>query len=254
MKNALSDWQHLQSRIAGATFIDLFLDFDGTIAPIASTPSGVKLSEHARKILTSLRKTGTCRIGIISGRMLSEIMKMVDLRGLYYAGNHGFEIRGPKLNFTYKLTKDQQTSFESILTNLKKSLGSIAGVIIEDKLYTLSIHYRLVHCSKVKHVREVVEDCVKAHPNVKLSKGKMVLEVRPQVEWNKGDAVEVIRKNFEVRGLPIYIGDDITDEDAFRRLKDGITVRVGMNENSAAKYFVSSNEVNELLERIYQSL
>ncbi|MBI2126680.1 MAG: trehalose-phosphatase, partial [Thaumarchaeota archaeon] len=227
MKNILKDWTSAAQSIARASLIDLFLDFDGTIAPISSTPSAVRLPRHAHNLLRLLHNTGECRIGIISGRPLQELIQTVKLEGLYYAGNHGFEIVGPRFKFAYPLTKKQSKTLESITKQLRNSLEGFEGSLIEDKRYTLSVHYRLVSLQNKRQLASLVENCVRNYENIRLTNGKMVLEIRPDVDWNKGKAVDLIRKNFQSQGLSIYVGDDETDEDAFRMLADGITVRVG---------------------------
>ncbi|MCS4537844.1 MAG: trehalose-phosphatase [Thaumarchaeota archaeon] len=245
----------METSIAKAPFIELFLDFDGTIAPIESTPDRVLLPAGVRKILISLHKTGKCRVGIISGRALSDILQMVNLKGFYYAGNHGFEIAGPNLKFRYKLAKEQNESLQELFNELQESVGGISGVLIEDKRYSLSIHYRLVNPLEAAYVRKVVKESASNYPGLKLTKGKMVLELRPKVEWNKGDAVETIRESFSTKGLPIYVGDDKTDEDVFRKFSKGITVRVGRSEVSAARYYVNSHaQVYAMLGRILMIL
>ncbi|HEY4674160.1 MAG TPA: trehalose-phosphatase [Nitrososphaerales archaeon] len=255
MKNILQNWASVQNRISKATLIDLFLDFDGTIAPIESTPEKAFLPSAVRKILISLHKTGRCRVSIVSGRTLSDVGQMVNIEGLYYAGNHGFEIAGPNLKFKYRLAKEQKESLQELFNGLQKSLRGISGILIEDKKYSLSIHYRLVNSSEAAYIRKAVKELAGSYPSVKLTRGKMVLEVRPKVEWNKGDAVETVRQNFRKKGLPIYVGDDETDEDAFRKLSKGITVRVGRSKASVARYYINGNlQVYVLLERILMIL
>jgi len=252
MRNILQNWAFVQNSIAKAPLIELFLDFDGTITPIESTPDKVFLPADVRKILISLHETGKCRVSIISGRSLSDVLQMVNIEGLYYAGNHGFEIAGPHLKFEYKLTKEQKESLQKLLINLQESLGDISGVLIEDKRYSLSIHYRLVNPLKAEYVRKVVKELANNYPSVKLTEGKMVLELRHKAEWNKGDAVATIRESFRTKGLPIYVGDDKTDEDAFQRLSEGITIRVGRSKASVAKYYANNNmQVHAILNRIY---
>ena len=257
MKNILKDWTSAAQSIAKASLIDLFLDFDGTIVPISSTPSAVHLPRYTHNLLRLLRDTGKCRIGIISGRPLQELIQTVKLDGLYYAGNHGFEIAGPRFKFEYPFTKKQSKTLESITKQLSNSLKGVEGILIEDKRYTLSVHYRLVSLQNRIQVASLVENCVRNYENIRLTNGKMVLEIRPDVDWNKGKAVDLIRKNLPSQGLSIYVGDDETDEDAFRMLADGITVRVGRvsDGSSSAKYYLeSTDDVYVLLERILQNL
>lgn len=241
-------------------FIFLFLDYDGTLTPIVQSPDKAVIHRTTIEILRGFSKIPNCRVAIISGRALKDIKNKIGLEGIFYAGNHGLEIDGPKLKFKTPVSLGYMTTLKKIKNILKKKLSKIKGVIIEDKGFTLSIHYRLVDAKDVRLVKTIFHEAL-AHyivsNKIKIRPGKKVLEIRPPLEWDKGKIVLwlLARLKFALGKepcVPIYIGDDITDEDAFRALKNtGLTVFVGHPENSHAKYYLkNTQEVTEFLGHI----
>ena len=179
-------------------------------------------------------------MAIVSGRKLADLRKRVGIRQIYYAGNHGFEIKGPGKIIIHPKAQAAKPILRKIKNALKQALKNISGIIIEDKTYTLSVHYRMVKDSQMKRVKEIFAHTLQPYlkgKKVKITSGKKVFEIRPPVLWNKGQAVlwflkKIAKKN---KVTPVYIGDDTTDEDAFKALKKiGITLRVGKSKNSAA--------------------
>ena len=241
-------------------FIFLFLDYDGTLTPIVQSPDKAVISGKTREILMRLSKNPHCRVAIISGRALKDIKNKIGLEGIIYAGNHGLEIDGPKIKFKTPVSSGHMTILKKIKTILKKKLSKIRGAIIEDKGLTLSVHYRLVDTKDTWLVKTIYHETLVHYivsNKVKIRPGKKVLEIRPPLEWDKGKIVLwlLARRKFILNGepyVPIYIGDDITDEDVFRALKNtGLTVFVGDPENSHAKcYLRNTQEVTEFLEQI----
>jgi trehalose-phosphatase len=212
------------------------------------------------EILRGLSKIPHCKVAIISGRALKDIKNKIGLEGMIYAGNHGLEIDGPKIKFKTPVSSGYMTILKKIKAILKKKLSKIKGVIVEDKGLTLSVHYRLVDTKDVWLVKTIFHETL-AHyivsSKIKIRPGKKVLEIRPSLEWDKGKIVLwlLARLKFSLGKepyVPIYIGDDITDEDAFRALKNtGLTVFVGDPGNSHAKYYLkNTQEVAEFLEQI----
>lgn len=218
----------------------LFLDFDGTLAPIAPRPHLAKLTKARRELLEKLSKLPELTLAIVSGRKLDDLKQKVGLRGVYYAGNHGFEISGPKTKLVHPKVKEIKPLLKKIKIELKKQLKGIAGLIIEDKGPTLSIHYRCVKKAQVAKVKRVFNKVIEEFPKtkIKVTSGKKVFEIRPKVKWDKGEAVRWFLKKFQPakESCPIYIGDDTTDEDAFKVLSNkGVTIRVGKDKNSLAQ-------------------
>lgn len=224
----------------------VFLDYDGTLVPIAPTPAMARMPRETKKLLLALEKNKQCRVAIISGRPLKEIKKLVGIKGLIYAGNHGMEIEGDGMGLCVELPASYKKKLEQLKGKLLQSLSRTKGVLIEDKGSTLSLHYRLANRAGAMAAKKIIKQLASplvASGQVNLLCGKKVFELRPPINWDKGKAVEWILKNIrrnQWKGyaiLPLYIGDDTTDEDAFRALKGkGLTVFVGGPKKSQAAY------------------
>ncbi|PIY82433.1 MAG: trehalose-phosphatase [Candidatus Omnitrophica bacterium CG_4_10_14_0_2_um_filter_44_9] len=241
--------------------IFLFLDYDGTLVPIAPRPEEAILSQDVRSYLSHLAGLPNCKLAIVSGRALSDIKSMVGLEGIYYAGNHGLEISGPEVDLKSGDFQKQKDILNTVREALEKNLSGINGAFVEDKGWTLSFHYRMVESDDLERAKAIFEDAVKAprsHGQVKIVAGKKVLEVRPAVDWDKGNVIAWLldRVEFENKEAPIgpvYIGDDVTDEDAFRYLKGiGLTIGVGEERKTNVQYLLNDPaDVFEFLKRLF---
>ena len=262
MQPLFEAWKSFAADLKAATHILLLSDYDGTLTPIVSRPEEAVLSAEARKKLKSLAEKRSFSVGIVSGRPLSEIKAMVGISGIYYAGNHGFEIEGPGLRFVSPVATAAQTQIKKLVSQLSKRLSSIKGIIVEDKGLSLSVHYRLVKEDEVASAaaifQQITGPLVQAEKN-RVTSGKKVWEVRPPIDWHKGKAVETIREQIQaarrLEELPtIYLGDDTTDEDAFRAIHRpyGWSIFVGgENQSSAAEYCLNSTkDVETFLSRL----
>jgi len=223
----------------------IFLDFDGTLAPLAPTPRAARLPEATRVIVRRLARAPGCRVVVISGRALKDLRAQVNVPGIVYAGNHGLEIQGPGMRWQYPLPVAYRRLQGQVRRDLAARVRPIPGVLIEDKGLTFSIHYRLVRPRDQATVRRAVLSVVRqpmARGEIRLTSGKKVIEIRPAVAWHKGTAVRWLMD--KQRCIPgsrqayaVYIGDDRTDEDAFRAVGSaGLTIRVGRSRASAASY------------------
>ncbi len=260
MRPLFSAWPAVRERLRGASRIALFLDYDGTLTPIVSHPSKARLSAAGRRLLRSLSRRPEIWIALVSGRSLKEVRRMVGVKGLCYVGNHGLELAGPKIRHVNPMARKSRPVMKKIAASLRKELKRIPGTWVEDKGLTLSVHCRQVNPKKKPLARRLFLDIVRPYAGkkqIRLTAGKEVFEVRPPVRWTKGTVVSwlLARQPALSRGpvLPIYIGDDQTDEDAFQALgKRGITVRVGAgNPLSQAQYRVRSPaEVGRFLRRL----
>ncbi|MEW6592881.1 MAG: trehalose-phosphatase, partial [Candidatus Hadarchaeota archaeon] len=180
------------------------------------------------------------------------------LAGIYYVGNHGLEISGPKTRLVMSQAERMRPTIHRICRELKIRLRGIEGAIIEDKGVTASVHYRLVSQRKIEVLKGAFRGVVKHYVRlgmVKVTTGKKVFEIRPNVEWDKGRAVLWIINVVDPKKklIPLYFGDDQTDEDAFSALKDkGITVLLSKKrKKSHAKFFLRDvGEVKVFLERL----
>ncbi len=224
----------------------LFLDYDGTLTPIVKKPRLAVLPKARRDTLKAIARAPHILMAVISGRMLSDLKKKVSLRGIYYAGNHGFEIEGPKIKITHPKALKAKPLLRQIKAKLQKTFKDMKGIIIEDKILTLSLHYRLVSPGDFRKIKNIFPKIIKPYlktKKIRITYGKKVFEIRPNVPWDKGRAVLwfIQKLAHGKKVLPIYIGDDRTDEDAFRALKKkGITIRVGKSKKTHAQYYVKN--------------
>jgi len=257
MKYLFDSWGEAKKRLSCGT-IALFLDYDGTLSPIAATPEKAKLPRGMKVLLQRLSRMLSLRLAVISGRALRDVKKMVGIRDFVYAGNHGLEAKGPAVRFINPAARGARVYMRDIRNKLRGRLRHIPGALVEDKGLTLSIHFRLAAKKNIAKVRNIVT--IVTRPFTKRKKivvrgGKKVLEIRPRCAWGKGDIVAWLLKHYRASSAaPLYIGDDLTDEDAFRMLrakKTSVTVRVGRKKSSKAEYYLNgTDEVKTLLMRV----
>jgi trehalose 6-phosphate phosphatase len=209
----------------------LGLDFDGTLAPIVEQPDDATLPAATRPVLAALADRPDTSVALISGRGIEDLHARVALDRVFYAGNHGLEIDGPGVHRVHGDAAAALDRLASLLARLRTELGGTAGVIVEDKGLTASVHYRLVETEEdAARVRDVVHARCRDAAGLRANDGKKVVEIRPEVAWDKGRALGFLRDALaDGRPLPTaFIGDDRTDEDAFREIGDeGWSIIVG---------------------------
>lgn len=260
MKSFFDGLGALSGRIA-AQPVSLFLDFDGTLAPIADTPDQAILPGQVKDILLKLSKLPEVRLAIVSGRALADVRHKVGINGLIYVGNHGYEIRGGGMEFEGLISPAYKKTLTIIKGAIGEMLADFPGAFLEDKGMTISVHYRLTqedHHQIVGQLDKITKPFV-IEKEIFIAIGKKVYEVKPPIDWGKGNAVLWILKRQQsgqegAKWLPVYIGDDTTDENAFAAIGDkGITVCVGKKDNSNAKYYVdSTDDVFKFLKFLYE--
>ncbi len=237
----------IRARTAHARYL-LFLDFDGTLAPIVDFPEDAALPSKTREILTTLCGQEQVRLAVISGRSLVDLKQRTGLGNLMnnviYAGNHGLEIEGPGLHFGEPSAERSRPKLIEITARLSAQLLSIPGAQVEDKGLSASVHYRRVPDEFVAEVRRHAEAVIaSSNGRFVMKEGNKIYEIRPNVPWHKGAAVNWIGTALGMqRDLAVYIGDDTTDEDAFSALPDGVTIKVGPAAATSANYFVDNTE------------
>jgi trehalose-phosphatase len=255
MKSLWLDWPKLKRKVRSSKKKLLLLDFDGTLVPIAQHPQDVVLDQRTAKALNDLGRSRFFRIAIISGRSVKDLKKYFSLKNLIFIGNHGFEMKGNDFSkFTeLKKAKKIQRSIEFLVQKLKEKFRNIPGVWLEDKKYTLSLHFRNLSKTYLNLFQETLNNFKKMSSGLPVvwRRGKKVWEIRPKVSWGKGEAALYLSKRFP-KTLPIVIGDDETDEDIFRAVgRHSLTIRVGFTKKSRADYYLrSTREVAKFLEEI----
>ncbi len=255
MRHLFSDWQSILTRIQRAKICFLLLDYDGTLTPIVDTPQAALCPPEVKSLLGEIRDSPHFEVAIISGRALEDIREKVGIDGITYVGNHGLEFQNPVGECERRLSPQRQSEFNVIRGELESVLGNIPGILFEDKGVTFSVHYRNVSQELAKPIPDILNRAIeKWADHWYLRKGKMAFEVRPRAEFDKGKAAEIILKFVPERDLlPIAVGDDDSDEDVFRLVRNwGITVSVGNErKNTEAEYYLKDpTEVAELLQRL----
>jgi trehalose-phosphatase len=239
VKPLLSDeLTEVGERIARAPHLLLGLDYDGTITPIVDRPSAACLATPMRHLLESLDQNPRVTVAVVSGRERGDLQARVNVPNLIYAGNHGLEISGRGLLFVEPTAAAHSQALKELAVDVAAKLQAIPGTLVEYKGLTLAIHYRRVAEMDCEEVRRITHAILAntSHPFV-LTTGDKVYDIRPRTYWHKGTALRWIKEQLgTTETLVIYLGDDVTDEDAFAALPDDVTVKVGSGEETQARY------------------
>ncbi|MEX0968634.1 MAG: trehalose-phosphatase [Bacteroidia bacterium] len=254
LPSALENFDRLAGGI-GNEGVVLCLDYDGTLTPIVADYTKAIISDKMRE---QVRKAAAAfPVAIISGRDIFFIKEKVNLDGIFYAGSHGFEIEGPD-NFRHELKEAEALLpvLDDIENKLNQELKQFKGVKIERKKYALAVHYRNASEADVPAVNLIIDKVLSLNNKIEKGRGKKVIELKPRIKWNKGKAVEMIAKQLGAEMI-IYIGDDVTDEDAFRSITNGVGILAGTHDEpfTAADYSLRDvDEVQEFLKKLSENL
>lgn len=248
LPSALTD-PALVERLASRA-VAVFLDYDGVLTPIVEHPEDAVLDPATKQAL--LRLAACVPVAIVSGRDLVDVRGMVDVDGLVYAGSHGWDIEGLDAEVEAR-GEEYLESLRAAEHDLYERVAGVEGARVERKRYAIAVHFRQVADADVPGLERVVREIAAEHPDLRVTGGKRIFELRPDVEWNKGTAVTWL---FEQLGLdrgdvvPIYVGDDETDEDAFRALADhGVGVIVEPETPTSASHMLAdTQQAREFLE------
>ncbi|KAL5206983.1 hypothetical protein ABZP36_031418 [Zizania latifolia] len=259
--SALSKFEQIAGASKGKKIV-MFLDYDGTLSPIVADPDAAYMSDAMRAAVREVAKRFPT--AIVSGRCRDKVRNFVGLSELYYAGSHGMDIKGPSSNPESVLCQPA-SEFLPMIDEVYKALvektKSTPGAKVENNKFCLSVHFRCVDEKRWNALGEQVKAVIKEYPKLKLTQGRKVLEIRPSIKWDKGKALEFL---FESLGfanssdvLPVYIGDDRTDEDAFKVLRKrgqglGILVSKFPKETNASYSLQDPAEVMEFLLRLVE--
>lgn len=218
----------------------LFLDYDGTLTPIVDDPSRALLPEKTRQLIGRLSEQWT--VAIMTGRALDDVRKLVGLETLVYAGSHGFNMAGPEGSFHEKPGERFLPSLDRAEKELQAAVEDLEGVRLEHKPFALAVHYRQAGEGISTRLEERVDDVAGHYQDLVKTTGKKIFELRPKADWNKGQALLYLLKKLHIddsRTVPLYIGDDDTDEDAFRAIAHrGIGILVTDSDRLTAAHYV----------------
>lgn len=252
MKDADKHMSRILRRVGENEFL-LMLDFDGVLAPIVARPNMARIGKRTRSLLAACARRG--RVAVISGRALADVRTRVGLSDIWYAGNHGAEWQMGKACGREKLSRALGARLREACVAFAELSRRYRGAVVEDKGLTFSVHFRALKRGSAAWFRKDAERVAKKFARFLDIRegGEYIFNVRPRAGRTKGDAVRLARICAPAKAVPIYIGDDTTDEDAFRALKDGITIRVGKSASSAAEYFFKSRASVDKFLRITES-
>ncbi len=223
----LKDW------LAGGGSLLLMTDYDGTLTRIVSDPTDAELEPEVRAHLQVLAQSPRVRVAIISGRDLADVRRRVAVPEVIYAGCHGLEIEGPDFTFSHPEAEAQQELMRTIGETLSQRASSVEGMRVEPKRLAIAVHYRDVAAEEMRRVEiELARAIQRPGSRLKVFHGTKVIEILPQVGWNKGHCALWVRdrimRELDAPAVVFYMGDDWTDELTFEALAgQAITVRVG---------------------------
>ena len=260
MKHLLSSWEELEPSIQEQTVL-LFLEYDGTLVPRTGSSSHVKMSPTTKKILRTLLSLGGVKTAVVSSRPLAELKRRVGISGLIYVASHGLEIEEPTLRFIHPHAASAKKLMEKLRERLKKTMKAFPLVHVEDRTFSLSVHYGRLAQDKIDRARAVFFRTVRPYlgsSQIIVKEGRKAWEVRPAARWNKGTTIVwfygKVLAHSSGKVLPIYLGGDSVDEDAFYSIKPlGIGVKMieQAEEGSAASHFLRSpKEVLAFLKQV----
>lgn len=235
----------------------IFLDFDGTLSSIVNRPEDAVLFPGMKEVMEKCASRYT--VAVVSGRDTDNVRSRVGIEGIIYAGSHGFSIKGPN---DLLMEHEEASRILPLLAGIENKLRELfsngpAGIQIERKKYAITVHFRNADPSLTGKIKEMTDNVISEFSGIKKERGKMIIEIKPDVDWNKGMAVRWILEKLDLWNhdgvFPVYLGDDITDEDAFRMLHGrGLGIIVGSHDNPTAADFRLENvvEVKQFLEML----
>jgi trehalose 6-phosphate phosphatase len=244
----------------------VFFDFDGTLSEIVDDPDTARPAAGAAEALQKL--AAHCPVAVLSGRDLADVTERVGLPGIWYAGSHGFELTAPEgTHHQNDAAAATIPVLEQVAAQLRGQLGSIPGVVVEHKRFGVAVHYRNAARDRVGEVAAAVR-AAGQHHSLRVTTGREVIELRPDIDWDKGKTLRWVIDHLhhaDYQGgsaplLPIYLGDDITDEDAFDAVRnDGVPIVVRHNDDgdraTAALFALDSPaRVAEFTDRLARQL
>jgi len=238
----------LAHRLASSGRVFLFLDYDGTISPIPRRRIKLErpLSSDMRELLKRLSSLDRVVVSIVSGRSVDVLKRLVGLDSIYYVGVHGHVVEGPGMRFTHCIAESLSSVIRIAASEISKEATPL-GAVVEDKEISFTVHYRGVGKKGVEEIKKMLRSLEARYPGIVVRRGRSTFEVLPNSGWDKGRAVAYMISALSMArgsGLPVYFGDDYTDESAFKtvNLARGVSVRVGLRCRTNAQYYVNGVE------------
>jgi len=231
-------WPQVAPAIHSAQRLALFMDFDGTLVALRRRPSDVKpLDLPLRRVLRRLARHKSLGVYVISGRPLTDLRRLVPVADVHLLGLHGWEGRDvPPLAEERRLLRIARR-------RLDQSLSNTPQIRLEDKGLGLGVHYRGAPPRAVRRARTMVGEVLRTlGPQIHLLRGHKVWELLPRQISGKGSAVSALLSKLPEPTLAIFVGDDATDESAFKLFPRGLTIRVGENCRTKARFFLRNPE------------
>lgn len=254
--HALENLDAIWDRLKGKTPV-IFFDYDGTLTPIVSHPDLAVLDDQMKETLEKLKEKHM--IAIISGRDRPDVQSKINIEGIFYAGSHGFDIAGPNdQHLEIDEGKKKLPFMDAAEIELNERIPTIEGAWVERKRYSIAIHYRGVKPEQEAEVEKIVDSVHSGYKgDLRKATGKKIFELQPDIPWNKGKALNLLLKLFDLdrpEVCPVYLGDDVTDEDAFFAIEDnGLGIAVQDVDTPTYAHFTVKNVeqvrtfLNELL-------
>ncbi|KAL0461257.1 UNVERIFIED_CONTAM: putative trehalose-phosphate phosphatase J [Sesamum latifolium] len=255
--SALDMFEQITNASKGKQIV-MFLDYDGTLSPIVDDPDRAFMSESMRATVRKVARYFPT--AIVSGRCRDKVYSFVRLAELYYAGSHGMDIKGPSKGSKYKKPASEYLPMiDEVYKALLEVTKDTPGAKVENNKFCLSVHFRCVDEKKWSELAKQVGSVLEGYPNLRLTQGRKVLEIRPTIKWDKGKALEFLLESLGYANctdvFPVYIGDDRTDEDAFKVLRErgqgfGILVSKTPKDTNASYSLQEPSEVMTFLRRL----
>jgi trehalose 6-phosphate phosphatase len=251
----------LEATLRAADGALVLLDFDGTLAPIVEDPDAATPLSGVPDAVRTLRDGEGVVVGLVSGRALADLRERIGVEDMYAAGNHGLELHDPAADdspIVHESAREASETIRDLAADVERRLADVEGARVEDKRVTATVHYRAVADASVPDVKRAVREAVaEREADVRVTSGKAIREIRPDVDWDKGAAVEWVRDRTtpdDERWPVVYAGDDVTDEDAFAVIEEGVGIRVGEEAETAADHRIDGPEAaRELVQWLAES-
>jgi trehalose 6-phosphate phosphatase len=244
----------IKHRPAGTRLVFLS-DYDGTLADFHPDPTIPRPSKRTRELLTQLADRTHISLGIVSGRRIADLRTRTQLRTrVYLAGLHGMEIEVGARRWQHPDLGAARDDVRELNEHLEEVRMKIPGLILEDKHASVAVHVRGVAAGRREEALALADACAAewvSSGRLRRLAGNLVLEFLPNIACHKGEATRWIVRDVEERcgerPWVVFVGDDLTDEDAFEAIEDGIGVLVGSRPTAATYQLGSTSEVNGLL-------